>query len=835
MIRTVASFLLLSAVTVFFANPWGQIPALGPLFHPVMGVLANADKTNPPGELVYELDGLQESVEVWINDRGVPHVFAKNDADLYFAQGFITARDRLFQLELQTKAANGTLHEWLGADVLPYDRTTRRIGMTYGAEQTHAEVLGSEMEPLLQAYSDGINAWIGTLRPSDYPVEYKLLGVQPGPWKTIHVSNFLMAMTRTLAGGSNDLTATNTMAHFGVEFMDDFVWGESKWGDAFITPGTSWDFSPIRRDAPKTKFTPEWIQKIEPYQPVPGIGSNNWALDGEKTASGHAMLAGDPHLNLTLPSIWYEMQLSAPGVNRYGVTFPGAPNIIMGFSEATAWMNTNTGADVQDWYVITYKDSTRQEYLFEGEWRAVEKRIERYEWKDGRRTQELIDTVRYTHHGPIVYDRQFQGAGDSRAAYEGLAMRWIGHYPSNEGWVYHKLNRATTVEESIEALSTFKAPGQNYAVIDSTGNIAMIVAGKLPVRWSGQGFTLSDGSSEEYEWDEWIPFEHMPREVNPERGYVASANQWVVDDAYPYDIGNRFAAFERGKRLDDVLREAFDWTLEDMMELQLDNANYLADVAMPSVFGTLENRRGQLSELENKALDAWLDWTFQNDAQEVGPSLWSRFWPAFREAVWNDEYEAVDAPMLRPTRDLTAELLVDDPESSFFDNITTPVREVASDQILVAFQNAVASLANSAEEADSKYGVVANQPDTWLWQYFGNVHVPHLAQIDALGRFNLGSHGGDESVNAVDEDNGPSWRMVVELSPDGVEAYGVFPGGPSGNPGNALYDSDINRWANGEYHKLELLKSPPSIDRRDAEGWRMIALHPKGAAPTSVE
>lgn len=828
MIRTLASLLLLLALTVLLANPLGQIPALGPVLHPVTGVIANADRVNPPAELTYTLDGLQDSVQVWINDRGVPHVFAKNDPDLYLVQGFVTARDRLFQLELQTKASNGTLHKWLGEDILPYDRTTRRIGMTYGAEQTHGEVVGSEMEPLLQAYSDGINAWIAQLRPSDYPLEYKLLGIEPGPWEPIHVSNFLMAMTRTLAGGSNDLTATNTMAHFRADFMEDYVWGESRWGDPFITPERSWTFNPLRREAPETVFAPEWVQEIEPYQPVPGIGSNNWALSGEKTASGHAMLAGDPHLNLTLPSIWYEMQLSAPGVNRYGVTFPGAPNIVMGFSEATAWMNTNTGADVQDWYVITYKDSTRQQYLFEGEWREVETRLERYEWKDGRQTKTLVDTVRYTHHGPVVYDRQFKGAGDSRAAYEGLAMRWIGHYPSNEGLVYHRLNRATTVEESIEALSTFKAPGQNYAVIDSTGDIAMIVAGKLPIRWPGQGFTLSDGASAAYEWDQWIPYEHMPLEVNPERGYVASANQWVVSDSYPYDIGNRFAPFERGKRLDDVLGEASGWTLQEMMDLQLDNANYLAEVAMPSVFESLEAERAQLSELEASALDAWLDWSLENRADEMGASLWSRFWPAFREAVWNDEYEGVDAPMLKPTRDLTAELLVDHPESSFFDNVNTPDRvESSSDQVLGAFKVAVASLAEEANViSDSMDGIQSQNPTTWLWEYFGNVHVPHLAQIDALGRFNLGSNGGDESVNAVDEDNGPSWRMVVELSPEGPTAYGVFPGGPSGNPGSALYDSDVDRWAEGGYHKLELLQAPPSAERVAEEGWRVLHLHP---------
>ena len=829
MIRLIASFLLLIAVTILLANPWGQIPALGPIFHPVTGVLANADKVSAPAELTYTLDGLENEVEVWINHRGVPHVFAENDPDLYYAQGFITARDRLFQLELQTKAANGTLHEWLGEDVLAYDRTTRRIGMTYGAEQTHGEVVGSEMEPLLQAYSDGINAWIGKLRPSDYPLEYKLLGIEPAPWEPIHVSNFLMAMTRTLAGGSNDLTATNTMARFGPDFMDNFVWGESKWGDPFISPDRSWSFNPIRKDAPDAPFKPDWVNEIEPYQPVPGIGSNNWALSGSKTATGNAMLAGDPHLNLTLPSIWYEMQLSAPGVNRYGVTFPGAPNVIMGFSEATAWMNTNTGADVQDWYVITYKDSTRQEYLFEGEWREIETRLERYEWREGRTVRTLIDTVRYTHHGPVVYDRQFKGAADSRAAYEGLAMRWIGHYPSNEGWVYHKLNRATTVEESIEALSTFKAPGQNYAVIDSTGTIAMVVAGKLPVRWAGQGFTLSDGASADYEWDQWIPYEHMPLEVNPERGYVASANQWVVNEAYPYDIGNRFAAFERGKRLDDVLSEASDWTLQQMMDLQLDNANYLADVAMPSVWGALESQREVLSELERQALDAWLNWSLQNDANEMGPSLWSRFWPAFRDAVWADEYDEVDVPMLRPTRDLTAQLLVDNPESSFFDDVNTPDRvESSSDQVVHAFREAVQSLSDDATEGDREFGLNPEDPSTWLWAYFGNVHVPHLAQIEALGRFQLGSSGGDESVNAVDEDNGPSWRMVVELTPDGPEAYGVYPGGPSGNPGNALYDSDIDRWAEGGYHKLELLQGPPSEEQVRSEGWRLITLLPSG-------
>ncbi|MGA1465439.1 MAG: penicillin acylase family protein, partial [Balneolaceae bacterium] len=297
--------------------------------HPVTGILSSAEK-GPASAINLEIEGLQEPVDVYYNERGVPHIFAQNDHDLYYAQGFITARDRLFQLEVTVRGAEGALSEWLGDRMLNYDRNMRRIGMVYGAEKALEGMQNSDTYALLQAYSDGINAWINQLSEEDYPVEYKLLGVSPREWEPLYTAIFLKYMTRTLAGGSSDLSTANTAAHFREEFVDRYLAGRSEWMDPIISPEHVWNFDARIPASPSTPFTPSITQHIEPYTVDPGIGSNNWAISPDRTVNGRPLLAGDPHLNLSMPSIWYEMQLNAPGVNVYGVTLPGSPSVIMG-------------------------------------------------------------------------------------------------------------------------------------------------------------------------------------------------------------------------------------------------------------------------------------------------------------------------------------------------------------------------------------------------------------------------------------------------------------------------------------------------------------------------
>ncbi|NBB76616.1 MAG: penicillin acylase family protein, partial [Bacteroidetes bacterium] len=390
---------LLAILLFFLATPIGTIPPIGKFFHPVQGFWANAETRPATGDILLDLQGVEEPVEIFFDERGVPHIFAENDHDLYFAQGYVTARDRLFQMELQARAAGGKLAEWLGERLIDYDRNQRRLGMMYGAEQAFSAIQQDEvMSGVISAYAEGVNAYIETLRYEDYPLEYKVLDVEPSEWSELNTALLLKYMTQTLAGRSEDIITSNTLSHFGEEFVNRYLSDRSQFMVSIIPDEKEWELDPQRRAAPDSLYDPTYNDEIQLWQPDPLNGSNNWVVDGSKTEGGYPMLSNDMHLNMTLPAIWYEVQLQTPDHNVYGVSLQGAPTVIVGFNEHMAWGSTNTGADLMDWYEITFRDSTKQEYLFDGEWLPVEERIEEIIVKGG---ETVRDTVLYTHHGPV--------------------------------------------------------------------------------------------------------------------------------------------------------------------------------------------------------------------------------------------------------------------------------------------------------------------------------------------------------------------------------------------------------------------------------------------------
>lgn len=819
---------LLLILLTLFSLPLGPLPALGPFLQPVHGFLANAENGSQPAVVQRKTSGLEEPVEIFYNQRGVPHIFAGNDKDLYFAQGYVTARDRLFQLELQIRGAGGELSEWMGERTLEYDRYQRRFGMMFGAERALQYAHGSPSEEIFEAYASGINAYIAQLRNEDLPLEFKLLGVEPRRWEPIHTALLLKYMTRTLAGGSSDLTISNTTALFGRDFVDRYINGPSKWAEPIISPDRKWAFSPVPVRTPSRDFTPSITRELEPFPIDPGVGSNNWAVSGSRTASGNAILAGDPHLNLTSPSIWYEMQMTAPGISAYGVTLPGAPGVIMGFSDSLAWCNTNSGADVLDWFEITYRDSSRAEYLHDGQWKPTQLRVEAIRMKGG---DVFLDSVRYTHHGPVVYDESFKPSGDVAASLDGMALHWIGHYGSNEMLMYRQLNRATSVRQAREILRQFTAPAQNFALIDASGSIGMVLGGRLPLKWEGQGATIGDGSDSAWEWAGWIPYEHNPYEIDPPRGFVSSANQFPVDGRYPYYLGSSFAPFERGRRVNDLLRGASSVTVEELMRFQQDSYNYLAAVVVPVLVEELGGLLGDdpTSDAASQYvsdpstpqgfIQTLTDWDLSNDGSQLAPSLFHVFWKELMRGIWQDELNAAGVPVTRPDRDLTAQMLIEEPEARWYDDVETPQRETRTEILSQAVSRAIERLVEEQGTYDASAG-------NWTWGKVHNVRLPHIARIEGLSVEGILTNGGDESVNAVDGANGPSWRMVVELEGGKPPvAYGVYPGGQSGNPGSPHYDDAVDTWAEGRYHRLELLRQMP-FDSVGASGWRRLTLLP---------
>lgn len=793
-ISLLISLLAALIIYVLYSNAVGPLPAAGHFFHPSGGFWANAETKMIKGEIRLPADGLQEPVDVYFDGRGVPHIFAQNDHDLYFAQGYITARDRLFQMELQIRAAGGFLSEWLGDDLIAYDRHQRRLGMLYGAERA-MEAIGTDetISGILDAYAAGVNAYIATLSYEKFPLEYKVLGVEPQEWKPLHTALLLKYMTQMLAGRNAAVETSNTIAFLGEDFVNSYLSKRPELMDPIIPPGTEWNFEPIQTDRPDSIYMAGFTNQIEPWKPHPFNGSNNWVVDGSKTANGHPILANDMHLNMSAPSIWYEVQLHTPDHNVYGVTLQGTPTVIVGFNEYIAWGSTNTGADVMDWLEITFQDDEKSHYLFDGEWLPVDKRIETIPTKSG---EAVTDTILFTHHGP-VYESVAE-TPVTEGIQQNLALRWIAHDPSNELLTFYKLNRAQNYDDFKDAFRSYKAPAQNmnYAGID--GNIAIQTGGQFPVKWEFQGRTVGDGSDPRYDWSEFIPYEQNPYSLNPERGFLSAANQFPTDETYPYYLGDDFAPYERGRRINDLLAGMDNITTDDFAGMLMDTFSYHAYKLLPVLLEHMQPERPKLESRERGFLDLLADWDYMNEGNLIEPSIFSRWWIELNRAIWNNKLD-VNFPTRRPWRDITVDMILNDPDSPLFNNEQTEETETLGDLIFSSFQNAITYL-------NERYGEAHEE---WLWGYVNNTNLNHIGQIPGMGIMDVFTGGGPESVNAIYGSHGPSWRMIVELDPAGIRAYGVYPGGQSGNPTSTTYDEFVETWRTGGLYELLFLKNKP--------------------------
>ncbi|MFV1883831.1 MAG: penicillin acylase family protein [Balneola sp.] len=790
MLKPLFSFLILIALILSLNTKFGSIPPLGKFFDPDAGFWANAETSLPDSE-EFTFDALSGKVSVYFDERRVPHIFAENEHDLYFVQGYITARDRLFQMEMQTYDAAGRLSERLGSRTLNRDLSTRRLGMPFGAEKA-IEFIKKDPQiwDAVNAYSDGVNAYIATLSPPDYPVEYKILDFAPEEWAPIKTAHLLKNMTRTLAGGSSDDRTSNTMAYFGEDFVEKFFEVKPELNDPIIPPSRKWDFERLPVQAPDTLFKPASALELESFERPEGIGSNNWAVGGSKTASGYPVLANDPHLSLTLPSIWYEVQLNAPGINTYGVSLQGSPGVIIGFNEQAAWGTTNSGIDVMDWYEIKFKDNTKQEYWHDGQWKPTTMRVEEIKvWGE----ETVFDTVIYTHHGPVS-EVKSRINEEREPAYH--ALRWIAHEPSNDLKTFFGFNRMQTYEDFKEAASHYVAPAQNFIFANSEGDVATWISGKLPNKWEFQGRTVSDGTDTRYDWQGWVPFEHNPNIKNPERGFISSANQESAAPDYPYYLEDDYAPFERGRRINDLLAEMEDVTKEDFRKMQMDNYSYHAATILPEMLIWINRER--LSDSELKILAEVEEWDYFNNSGLKAPGIFRWWWSNFYSAIFNDEYGSTDASLRWPSRDRLVEVIKAEENFEFFDNIETEEIETRERIVTDAFKETVEELTNA-------YGDFG---ENWNWGVVINNDLDHIAFIPGFGAQNVYSSGNSESINATRGSWGPSWRMVVELGPE-VKGWGVYPGGPSGNPGSPNYDSMLETWRIGELYELNFMKEEP--------------------------
>jgi len=781
-----------------------NIPALGVFLNPFGGFWANAEPRNVPNSWKATLPALQDKVEVFFDEKLVPHVFASNEHDLYFMQGFVTAKHRLWQMEFISFAASGRLSEIVGARAIEHDRTQRRMGMVYAAENARQEIQKDSIcNRVANAYTEGVNAYIDQLTPREYPLEYKLLGYAPEAWTTLKTALVLKYMAQDLAMRTDDVPMTNMLEKFGKDVVNELFPTSSRYQSPIIPENTKFDFKPL--PIPKTpkevsylpnpkidKKTDKRISYVDVDKPKENNGSNNWVISGQKSATEYPMLANDPHLALNLPSIWFEIQLVAPKINVYGVSVAGTPCIAIGFNQEIAWGVTNVDADVQDWYKIKFQDDTRKAYFHDKKWKPTTTREEHIKVRNG---ETIIEKVVFTHHGPVVAHAQDTALARKNRVPIDAALRWTGHDASNELMTFYKLNRARNYDDYKKAIAFFSVPAQNFIFADIHQDIAITPNGKFPLKWKGQGKYVLDGSNAEHDWQGWIPQVQNPHVKNPARGFVSSANQFPTDSLYPYYLHWRFVRYDRGARINERLGIMEKATVDSMRSLQNDVLGVLPREVLPKLLAYTDGQKWKASE--QKAIDILRKWDNKYTATQIAPTLFSTWWNNLTDAIWTDEIDK--GSMRLPVNDKTLELVMagDSLGKRWFDNVKTPQKETLADLVM-------ASLTKTIQDLETKYK--GAPMDTWQWTKYRNTAVQHLLRIPAFSIPMLQTDGDRTTVNAVDfGSHGPSWRMIVALGRT-PKAYGIFPGGQSGNPGSHYYANFIGKWQKGELNEIQYMK-----------------------------
>ena len=799
--------LLLYAAT----RPLRPAPPLGPLLDPVHGILASARGAGFRDELAARIPGLTDSVTVLYDARGVPHIFARSEVDAYRALGFVVARDRLFQLELQTRAAAGTLTELAGSVALPLDREMRALGLPRAAERKLAALDTADVGyKAMVAYGEGVNAWIDALEPSALPIEYHLLGARPARWAPINGIHLLNRMGYTLSFSDEEIRRLGARDMVSPEAFDAIY--------PFDNPIQE-PIQPAGRTAPRyalRRLPPPGVPVSDPVSggtaatspvapsasgPTPGeaVGSNNWAVAPSRSASGRALLAGDPHLDLTLPSIWYEAHLVVPGVlDVYGVTIPGAPTIIIGFNRDVAWTFTNTQADVVDYYAETVDDlAAPTRYMLDGQWTPLEIRVEQYLTAGGSVVS--VDTMRYTHRGPM-----------QRAPRGWVSMRWTLFEPSREMGNFIEATRARTVADWMEHMATYIAPAQNMLVADRSGAIAIRSTGVYPIRpGDGRGDVIRDGSKSASDWTGWWPVAGYPQAVNPPQGFLASANQQPIDPAVnPAYLGADWYAPWRALRINQLLRTDSVITPDAMRRYQTDPGSARADAFVPYFLAAA--RGAPASDTAARAAGLLAEWDrryttdneravlFEYAMRELGCSTWDEL----RVACVGRR-----GPVPQPNDVVLLELLQDST------NAWWDVRGTA----LVERRDAVVrgSLSRAFARAVREHGDPAG--GGWRWAGIQQARIPHLLGLPAFAAPAVPVLGGPSTLNPTGGQFGASWRMVVELGDD-VRGWAVYPGGQSGNPLSPRYLDRLDTWTKGELDTLIVPRDMQSLPRASLSG-----------------
>lgn len=732
------------------------------------------------GEIVAEF--LEKNVTVERDSFGVPHITAESDADLYRAQGYVQAQDRLFQMDMARRQASGRLSEVVGEAAIGTDKKFRTFSLRAAAEASY-DGYGEEAKKVLGWYAEGVNAYIEKAEwDGELPYEFKILGYQPELWTAIDSLTIGKFMAYDLGGNWDSLA----VRHWA---LNNF--SEDKARELFITyPDNAPSIIEANIANPVTvagRFDPD-------LEPPEFNGSNNWVVSGDKTASGLPLLADDPHLGLDTPSIWYQMHLKSPEQNVGGVIFAGVPGIILGHNEDVAWGVTNVGPDVQDLYIEIPNPDNPTQFMYDGQWEQAEVRDETISVKG---EEDIPFEVVVTRHGPIISDILYKEEDPSAL----FSMQWTALEPTKELEAILNMNKATDWEGFEKALEDFNAPAQNFVFAGKDGTIAYKANGRIPIRKKGDAQLPVPGDSSDYGWTGYVPYDELPRVVNPEEGFIATANNEVIDDSYPYHITKMWAQPYRYERIVEVLREGDDLTPEDMMKLQMDQKNMYAGEFLDDLLGSIEAQDGD--EKYKEIVTMLREWNKLDSTDAAAPLVFHKLMKQLPIAMFSEEMPEDVYRLLPGKGSITDQLL----RTAYAGEPGAWVEQYGGVDKWV-----FDSFTQSVGDIEELFG---KKVASWKWGDFHQVEFPHaLSGASPIFGYFLNPKkqaigGSNVTVQAAafqedgTVDHGAPWRFVADLS-DLSTTYHILGPGQSGHMKSQWFHNQAEDWVQGNYHETVL-------------------------------
>ncbi len=726
-----------------------------------------------------ELPMLKKDVLVRTDDNGVPHIQAANEHDLYMAQGYVQAQHRLFQMEMSRRQASGTLSEVAGESAIDHDKYFRTLGLRRAATKSY-DVYSTEAKQVLDAFAAGVNAYLTeAIETNSLPIEFTLMGFKPEKWTPIDSLTIGKYMAFDLGG------------HWERQAFNYYLLQNYNKEEAYELFPSYPSGKPVIMNEQPVSVIDSFENAIIPHA---FNGSNNWVVSGEKTESGLPLLADDPHLGLATPSIWLQMHLETESQNVSGVIFAGVPGIILGHNDQIAWGVTNTGPDVQQLYLEKRNPEDTTEFLYEEEWEQAKIIDEPIKVKDG----ETIDyQVIETRHGPVVSEFAKDSGKDNV-----LSLKWTALEPTTELEAILEINRANDWKSFEQGLEKFLVPAQNFVFASTDGTIAYKANGNIPIYQNGNDALLPlPGWKESYEWKGYIPFDELPIMINPKKGYIATANNKITTDDYPYHISNVWAQPYRYERIAEVLDASHSLTVEDMKGLQMDDMNLQAKEFLPLFLEALNQL--ELTTQEEKALEILRNWDYQDDSTAAQPLLFH---------YWMDKIEAIiyqDIPEemmdLFGSRGQTTDQLL---RKALHGESTFWIDEQGGMERLLQ-----ESLRKTLKKLNEDYG---SDMKNWQWGDYHQVQFVHpLSGIHPVLEFFFNNQdpvpvdGSAVTPMAASYeenglvDHGASWRFVIDMASP-KSGYHIVGPGQSGHFKSDWYHDQVDDWVTGNYHKTQL-------------------------------